>query len=349
MRVPVNQVKLLSLVVACVLCFCLPLSATSIVKAKLRCPVCGKKFQVWVVATTNNFGGQDTDFYSCASGASPVPFSAHICPKCFYAGYRTDFGSDVKFEDSIKAILRKQLGPPPGFSKPVEANSWPPWLKFEQIMRTYQVLHQPAEDIAYVCLRASWCVRMREVLYGVENEMSSSALGLSDSLIKASGGVDGNPAKREVTVGRELFHKVLSPSYLGNPAEPLAAIYLLRSHGENEEVLTLIPYVEQHLTMTAFETLRDSLQNSIALERYYQRLAINYFTMAIKENDDCSELPLLLYLTGELNRRLGDYSEARRLFKLAIQQASISDELDRLFRDQLALVDSVGKSSDKKE
>ena len=60
----------------------------------------------------------------------------------------------------------------------------------------------------------------------------------------------------------------------------------------------------------------------------------------VYEHDDLTQNPLgehkILYLLGELNGRLGNYSETRRWFNLLLSQRNIEPAINHLVRDQWA-------------
>jgi len=112
------------------------------------------------------------------------------------------------------------------------------------------------------------------------------------------------------------------------PPEESIAIYfsiatLLRFHGENPEVLTYIKNIEEISTKVSVELKEkflnksQNLRKSIAVEQKFQRAALLSASLSL-ENGEVSifDIPMIFYLTAELNRRLNAVEEAKRLYLL---------------------------------
>lgn len=335
--------------VVCVFLVSQPGRATSIYEMKLRCPVCSHKFKTNAVGSTNNFGGQDADLYVRATGDSPLTFYPKVCPKCSYAGYRFDFGDTIKFSDSTKASLKSKLSNH-AMTKGQLANSIrEAWLSYEQVAYTYEILGRPAKDLAYAHICASWCVReLKETLPGIPDDMRRAATHYADSIVSTRDSWRGNRAAGEVKVGREIAGEVLVVPAIEDFVAPLAAIRLLREHGEYVEVLSLLPLLKPLLSPEVFESFNDSMRATIELERRYQRLALHYYSQAVAKMADSGQSSIFLYLEGELNRRLGHDQSARRCYEAVTRLENLPEDkrwVSDLAKEQLKLVDTAAFDS----
>lgn len=326
-----------------ILCALREAQATSLEPKKFCCPVCGKKFTDCVVVTYSTCGGQDADLFTRTCGINPIGWFVHYCPRCFYAGYGDDFDKTVKFKDSIKTMLKVRLAPPPDMGLPTEEDPWPAWVVYEQVARTYQLLGKPSDEAAWACLRASWCVRYAtEGLPGINDTLYSAVHTMAASLSKDSSSILRRGARKEVAVGRELSRRAETLSNNCDTVKLLTAFYFLRCHGENEEALTLLPCLEDVLPRAAYDSLTNATKEFIALERRYQRLALDNFLKAIVETKDFSELPMLMYLAGEMERRLGNYPNAVQMYTRGLKQSPKQEALANALKEQLSLVDGSG-------
>src|SRR4030042_4502621 len=59
-----------------------PVHATSLVKKTFMCLNCGHEYQDNAAASTNTYGGQDSEFRLYAVGTQPVAYFIHTCPNC---------------------------------------------------------------------------------------------------------------------------------------------------------------------------------------------------------------------------------------------------------------------------
>ncbi len=91
-----------------------PALATSLVRHNFVCPLCGKVYQDLVVASTNTFGGQDSEFRIYSSGLQPLHYSIHTCPACGCPDQASLFpqpgaAASAKLNDREKREITKRL------------------------------------------------------------------------------------------------------------------------------------------------------------------------------------------------------------------------------------------------
>ena len=321
---------------------------------RVRCPVCDKWFETHVVLSTNTVGGTDTDFFVRASGFSPVLFVAVTCPACLYSGYISDFDPTITLDDSTKQLLQSKLQRPEGLligepytvpgildnAEHTVQDIHPPWVKQELVARTWRLLKRPDESIAYAYLYASWIVReLSNPLKTFDMKLQKTIYSaLIDSITEQSNLPDAREASGQVAIARTLVEKVGTLKGDRKLQCSLAALCILRRHGENIEASAILDYLRPLLPDLQFREFADSLRASIECEEYYQRLALKYFKRVL----DAQAQPWLdatvLYLCGELSRRLGNWRDALHYYTRAANSYNCSGDLASLIQQQSELV-----------
>ena len=124
---------------------------TTIQEITLECPVCENRFDSRTVASTNGFGGKQTDFRERAAGTQPLPFLVHTCDRCGYSGELEDFSGEVEISPALRDHVWSELaprllsGPLPGSEKYELAAKAAAWQDAEPLR------------VAELLLRAAWC------------------------------------------------------------------------------------------------------------------------------------------------------------------------------------------------
>ncbi len=127
-------------------------SATEII---VTCPCCATPFPAPILMSTNNLGGQSTDFHARAAGHDPLHFVLGSCPNCGFTDYTNTIERGVRVSEATKAKIRDELGPQVRQHKPDVAT---------QFVLAAQIAiweAQEASTIANHFLRAAWCSRDR--------------------------------------------------------------------------------------------------------------------------------------------------------------------------------------------
>lgn len=114
------------------------------------CPCCASEFQALELTSTNNFGGQYTDFHQIAVGTPPIPLLMNACPTCAFSGYVSAFqGKDVSAE--VKHKVRDELTP---HAQEVQQDGG---RRYEFAARIASWQNEPPNRLADYYLRAAWC------------------------------------------------------------------------------------------------------------------------------------------------------------------------------------------------
>jgi len=114
----------------------------------------------------------------------------------------------------------------------------------------------------------------------------------------------------------------------------LAALQLYRSYGENTEAKRVLAVLRPAMPKEAFDKLEKSVSSSIELEGRYQLQALGHFETVVKEEKDAAQKAVVLYLCGELNRRLGRWAEAKKFFEAAEKEKGAPEWLAGWLKEQ---------------
>ena len=319
-----------------------PSMATSIVWDTVRCPVCDTSFQIRRVASTNSFGGMDTDLFVRASGFDAILYYPRTCPRCLYSGYDKDFAVSIHFSDSLKAVFRNTLERPPDTDPTLTNEQLPFWASYDLILQTGVILESPLLDRAWNAIHGSWAVRARaESLPTLSSELWRCAVAKESEVGETAANPAGGRASREICVARALVQASGLVSDSNRLCTLLGALRLFRRHGENPEALALLPQIQAELAPDVFGPFADSLRANIERERRFQRIALVAFQAMLVSGESGPDRPEIhLYQCGELCRRLGRTTEAREYYTQAQTMITEDDGLWELVEQQLALVRS---------
>lgn len=293
--------------------------ATTLVKEKVICPVCNTLINTLVVGSTNNCAGCDMDLFERAAGDDPNLFYPITCPECAYSGFHSEFLSDTTLPDTLKQKIKAKkafISTPP--VEELDLHNIPAWAKYDFIAQKYQLTGRSPLLIAHIFHSASWAVRSEdEPLSGIDSNTINSVDSLINKkiirkeLIKAN-----NPALYEIQLGRKLAKIDSTLKTEERTLSSLAAIKLLREHGENKEVEDILPSLENKIPTEQFENLKSKLNKSIANERYFQEQTVSFLKLGLPEARE-NEKTVINYLCGELYRRLKDWGQADSFFRVA--------------------------------
>lgn len=316
-----------------------PTSATSFKKEEITCPLCKEKFEAFVVTSTNSFGGSDADFLRLARGSQPIHFHAIGCPHCYYAGYFDDFNENVKFSRKLANDLRVKLKPRIAIKKGTASNAIPSWVRYELIIQRHALTagHDLSKlnhaKIANWYLHVAWCLRLTsEPLKTIPVKLAKAATKRIEAETAKAGPHD-NAAQAEVELGIKLAQQLKSAK--GNDATELglAALYLLRMHGEHDRALAVLEDLEPHLSPNRFNTLDMHIHATIKNEKKYQLKAVEEFKDALDLFNKKNKLSVT-YLIGEIHRRLGETKAATFFFEQVLADKDSPEWLVELTKQQ---------------
>ena len=84
---------------------------TRVAPIYLKCPCCNCDFTSTSFSSTNNFGGQTTDFNMCASGTQVITLQIHTCPDCGYTGYGNEYEYEEPLDESVRKLIAEKITP----------------------------------------------------------------------------------------------------------------------------------------------------------------------------------------------------------------------------------------------
>jgi len=314
--------------------------ATTKKKTQFTCPVCEKKFDDFVLVSTNNFGGQDHDFLERAAGEQPVLIYPKTCPHCFYSGYPDDFKSVS--EAVIEQILHKgALKPMLPISQDAKSYEIPASIKYDLIAQTYRLCAKPEKTIARQFLNASWATRMEPglpLLILGEEVVDQVHQWKRDQWNKKEASRLGNLALYRIQNARDYIEVAKSSEGEVQTIAALAAIENFRLYGENAEAANALLILKKIMPEKRFSDFEKYLNESIARERHFQTKALLLFEKIIQTEEDKNEKACLTYLCGELHRRLENWDKARKYYVQCLQIDDHPDWLEKWVKEQRDLL-----------
>ena len=352
-----------------------PARATTFGVTTLECPVCGERLSATEVRSYTT-ASQDTDLLSHTMGAPVIPLFPNTCSHCLYSGYTSDFsqveeGEDgeeegkreavkkVELTDEQKAKLRAALEPPVKIERGMRSDAIAAWARYDLLAQTYAALGKPTSEVAFQYLRGSWAERLKSTPSGALDEAAAKAMRppgwARQPRPMAFADYDAKHAERRGAENAEaLLAAIAQRPAERQAAELLTEIDRRRRHGDNEEILALLPALKERLPAETYGPYAKALEASIARERRHQARAAELFAKAAGEPppppDDPDEVDdeeekdrvagwpnLMRYLAGELHRRLGHPAEARE-FLGQVKDAEKPDWVGGLASGQLKLL-----------
>ncbi len=121
---------------------------TTVFPEKTQCPICDTAITVYYIGSTNNFGGQSTDFRSHAAGTDPLHVVVSQCGDCGYSDYSNYFIKPRDLSEAVKARIREEIKP----SKQALHSRI-----YETIAQIAQIRGANSFEIADTYLKTAWC------------------------------------------------------------------------------------------------------------------------------------------------------------------------------------------------
>jgi uncharacterized protein (DUF2225 family) len=303
----------------------------------VKCPVCGEKIDAKEVMSTNSFGGMDTDLLHRARGTQPLLIFPLVCTLCYYAGFQDDFNEKVTISEDFKKKMHNELKPPLPIRKDEKSFQVPAWVRYDLIAQRLNLAGKPAEDLANMYIRCVWAVRLEADLS--EMNFTKADYDRIEALVKQQGweqtDQQENDAEYEVELGLRLSGYVASAPEKDQRLVGLAAVRLLREHGENIPAIEALNHLKCVIPETQYKKIEKQLLDSIHLERSYQEKVLNLLEKIVK-NEKQENRGVLLYLCGEINRRWGRIPEAMAWYDQAATVGGPEDFVDLVKKQRKA-------------
>lgn len=298
----------------------------------LKCPVCGTATQGTELFSTNNAAGADRDLLQRAGGGQPILLLTVTCPQCHYSADSDDFEKpvDPKVAAAVKAGQIKMPAfktyPSEYYTEGLRARDQPPaWVSHALIAEQMRLQGADPDDLSHRLMEVVWSMRFEANPLG--DLASDEAWKLMLKTLPLSPDEGGNRADAEVLLARRALADL--DKFPADQRQVVAgtAAFLLRSHGENEELLAFLSGYHPDVPWPVQET-----REAIALERGYQEQVLAALAQ-VKEPK-----PVLVYLTGELYRRMGEKEKAREAYTRAQGMKDLSETLEVWIPQQLKLL-----------
>jgi len=333
--------KLLVIRTALVLSCALAFTANGSVAATpqpFQCPVCGEKFEAEVSDARSATAGQDRDLMPRTWGEQPLLYEVVTCPHCLYSGYAKDFAEDVKIPAAIVQAIKanKALKRPAALADDVPADQLPAWARYDLLAQTLALKGKEGLDHALALLAASWCIRQAWYLplEFSDAQMQEFADWEQKTVDRDKLRESANPAFEEIKLARSLAKRTGKASAKERLHPGLLAVYLLRTHGENEPAFAVLQLLKDSLNPAQYKQLGRSLEDSVELERHYQESALAALESLLKAKPDPGQRATIEYLCGELHRRLGNPDKAKRHFRAVRKNKAADERLTRWAKEQ---------------
>ena len=124
---------------------------TTMLAKECVCTLCGAMNQCYVLSSTNNFGGMDTEFRSYAVGTDPLSVYVETCSMCGYAAYDLSKELPGHLLPEVRKIVDQFY-----VSEGLNKTEVPTYMKYELTAYLMQVRSIPSENVAETFLRAAW-------------------------------------------------------------------------------------------------------------------------------------------------------------------------------------------------
>ncbi len=322
--------------------------ATTLDREEVPCPVCGTKVMVYSIGSTNNMGGQDSDFMTRALGHQPLLRVPAACPNCLFADLGEDFKKQVPDELKKKIQGEKPLKLPekdldgkpfnPGIAE------FPAWVKYDLIAQTGLLKGRTPEETGWTYLRAAWATRMETHCFdSIYKTLDKTAINKVQQSIPPREGKGRNPSVMRLLLAGDLLRKIPEFSPEMKTAAVVMTAMLLRDHGENQVLLDSFPLLKSAFPEKDWSALEQSVMSNIGIEREFQRKARAALEEAYEKGGTKGKPHVVLYLQAELSRRLGEKEKAAALFEKLLQDPEAIKMGGPMFIDMNEIHENFGR------
>lgn len=237
----------------------------------LKCPVCGAATQGTELFSTNNAAGADRDLLQRAGGGQPLLLLTVTCPKCHYSADSDDFEKpvDPELAAAVKAGRIKMPAyktyPSEFYTEGLRAKDQPPaWVSHALIAEQMRLQGASPDELSHRLMQVVWSMRFEA--NPLRDLAGDEAWKLMIETLPLNPEETGNRADAEVLLARRALADL--DKFPADKRQLVAstAAFLLRSHGENEELLEFLESYQPEVPWPLQET-----REAISLERAYQQ------------------------------------------------------------------------------
>jgi uncharacterized protein (DUF2225 family) len=306
--------------------------ATTWEEITVECPVCANKFEARSWMSTNEMGAPDRDFCKHAAGGQVFMFAIWTCPKCAYTGYRSDFLDEEVPKELVARLKRENpLKRPVPFSEDLkDTEDIPTWARYDLYDQVLALQDAKASSRAWTLLRAAWSQRF-DWWSIVPKELQEAEKPLAK---KYEDQLDGWRYSSYITLGSLVEkHEKGDLLLLG------AGYYLFR--GESPAADRLVKRLEERKDLSpAMKEAVADFRARIDREREYLARALPLFRKSVATAEHPADI---LYLCGEIERKLGRHADAIRTLTSLLADERVPYDLARWVKDALDKTEAARK------
>ena len=122
---------------------------TTIMPVERKCALCGALNECYVLTSTNNFGGMDTEFRSYAVGSDPIETALQTCSECGYTHY--DIEKVPRNIKETKELVKNFID-----DLSTDTKTLPMYKRFELVGKILILDRAIPNKIAATFMRAAW-------------------------------------------------------------------------------------------------------------------------------------------------------------------------------------------------
>jgi tetratricopeptide (TPR) repeat protein len=276
------------------------LYATGIHSEELQCPIGEDITKIFLLISSNEFGGYDSDGATYSSGTQYREYAISTCYQNLYSAYGRDMKKEWSSEDEkqILEIIEKQK------SLMKDPNNPEVWERYELATEIYRWQGKSHQFLSSVYLEAAWTVR-------------DEAVGIHQSLTGPM------TADEVLYMGGKELSKELTSSQRKMVIFNLARV--AHRNGRNKVRDEYLSRYEDLPDLTAEEKklAQDFKILTTEIEPKYIKLAIDELEKHIETKSQDGQN---LYLLGDLYRRIGNMEQSQKYFNRALVSSNLHEE-----------------------
>ena len=263
--------------------------ATGIHTTETTCPIDeNDTVKLYFQISSNEYGGFDSDGATYSSGTQFREHAISTCAQTLFSAYPTDMQTTFS-PDEIREIKAWLLPIAEQYTDPT------PWDRYEIAAAYYRWMGKPALFMGRLYLEAAWTARDKAV--GIHQDLKGPIV--ADQLLEQG--------KKELQKDLTTEQRKMVTFNLARVAHRNAQFDL------REQYLTTFlndPDLEDYERQAGEEFFKLTTEVEPRLLRLARAEYLNHLQGTPKDGQT-------LYLLGDLNRRLGDYEQARLYFEKA--------------------------------
>ena len=275
-------------------------SATGIHSEQVPCPIGKDVAKIFFVLSSNEYGGYDSDGATYSSGMQYRNYEISTCSQNLYSALGSDMGtrwSDTE-EKEILAIIAQTKS---GFQKPKLPETWE---RYEIAIEIYRWQGKDSQFLIQLYQKATWSIRDEAV--GIHE-------GLAGPIV----------ADQVLDAGTRELNKALSAEQRKMVLFNLARVAHRNARFAQRKIFISQFMALPDLTPTEKQAGERFQELTEVIEPQYLLKTKVEVEKHLKENPNDGQM---LYLLGDIHRRLGDMEACKKYFHAANLTADLQTE-----------------------